>query len=179
MHVLKKNITPKLSAKRAKAEHGGHDDGYLREGRQAQPARTRSTHRRTRSSDPSSPPPWSGTRDGDCDGHLKKARPASVSAVVPHHSTPSTAEVQELGGRTSNERSETTTATTGTITASRISRQIISSEELAQIIARFPDTTVPTMRTQHSLGLSPPSYYRHRRVPPQRPRGDELGMVMS
>ncbi|KAI0673574.1 hypothetical protein C8Q78DRAFT_1017778 [Trametes maxima] len=171
MHVLKKNITPKLSAKAV-------TDSPVREkahttalgGDSTRKARGSPSHRRTRSTEPpaSDIASWHPTNE---DEPLKKARPVSVSAA------PSPSELGELPYE-AGARPETNV---GSMTSSRLSAHILTQEELADILSRFPGPVgdrPPVAQPYVGFGaLSPPSYYRHRRKPSEMERVDELGVV--
>ncbi|KAI0639846.1 hypothetical protein C8Q77DRAFT_89424 [Trametes polyzona] len=180
MHVLKKNIAPKLSAKRASVDV----DGALQAipelfyagtagvtGRPDKKIKGVSAHRRTRSSDPSSAPTtvWP---PADGPTLAKKARPASICATLsspqPQPNLPSPSEKQHTRGHVH----------THSMASSRLSTHIVSPQELAQILAAFPDPEGGARTGPHPTALSPPSYYRHRRTPSDMERIDEMGALV-
>ncbi|KAI0660513.1 hypothetical protein C8Q70DRAFT_975994 [Cubamyces menziesii] len=178
MHVLKKNITPKLSAKPADIRLGHVADvAPLSDanGTQGEPtqgarrARALSTHRRTRSSDPPSNPTWPSATCPEPEP-ARKTRPASVSAA-PISSPPHTG----LGERP-RQAYDGVGACSAAPPGSRLPMHIMSVEELTQILGRIPTPERPRA-TVDSGALSPPSYYRHRRRPSEMERVDELGMA--
>ncbi|KAI0652313.1 hypothetical protein C8Q79DRAFT_936983 [Trametes meyenii] len=128
MHVLKKNITPKLSAK-AVIDSPVREKTHIAALRAGSTRKTRSSpsHRRTRSTEPpaSDPASWHPTSE---DEPTKKARPVSVSAA------PSPSELGELP----YEAGAHPETTVGSITSSRLSAHILTQEELADILFRFP-----------------------------------------
>ncbi|OJT08496.1 hypothetical protein TRAPUB_679 [Trametes pubescens] len=170
MHVLKKNITPKLSAKRAAGDdlaaavQGLPDLSNIPQG-----APRTSLHRRTRSSDPSSAPTW-------LQGPTRKARPASVcaaSALPP----PSTSACSPGMGVRQRSRGH---AHAHSVASSQLSAHIVSPDELAQILEGLPTPDRPRNDyTSHPTELSPPpSYYRNRRVQSEMERVDEVGALV-
>ncbi len=213
MQVLMKNMTPKLSSSKLSTastpfvetqrpvrsvglhivrEVGdGMDPPWPSLGRARNLIRTLSGHRRTRSSEPASIP-WSPASHRP--DHLEKARPASLSgvgrprqAMVRAHSFADQDRRGEVGFPPSVSQRRDSPAKAGHGgTPGRVSRQILTREELAAILASFPTpqagaTDDPGMMSgsPHASALSPPSYYRHRRAQSDLGRTDELGMVVS
>ena len=144
--------------------------------------RTLSAHRRTRSSEPSSAP-WSPGGYGV----TERARPASLSdaacRTVPRVPVLPT---RDAGNDTSvslfSRSAQPSSPTPRAGPPGRLSRQILTREELAAILASFPTPGSGDAGATLTSGvgaLSPPSYYRHRRAQSDLERVDELGIVAS
>ncbi|KAI0830756.1 hypothetical protein BC628DRAFT_1500564 [Trametes gibbosa] len=170
MHVLMKNITPKLSAKRAAADGKAKSIAFdvhdpLQEMPELHSDAPRlsshprhmglSAHRRTRSSDPSRAPAWA---PADNPAATKRVRPASVCAsdLPPLQPALPSAEMRKYppfdastwrtdgsSGRSPN-RCGRTHAHTQSTDSSRLSAYILSPGELAQILDAFPRPDSPS-----------------------------------
>ncbi|TBU50070.1 hypothetical protein BD309DRAFT_881139 [Dichomitus squalens] len=145
--------------------------------------RTLSGHRRTRSSEPSSIP-WSpGMQGRDV---AERARPASLSATA-RQTVPRAPSLNIQDGRGTNATAplwstNPSNPTPHTGPPDRLSRQILTREELAAILASFPtpgSSDTGATLTSGVSALSPPSYYRHRRAQSDLERVDELGIIAS
>ncbi|RPD65013.1 hypothetical protein L227DRAFT_598379 [Lentinus tigrinus ALCF2SS1-6] len=183
MHVLMKSFTPKISAERVvphrsmEVADSTKDQSASRSPRAATARRSLpdAIHRRVRSSEPSRTS-WSSANDGPVDvGANHKNRPASLSGMSRQPSAIECAVAPAAGLRTC-QRSDTIAST-----ATRLSRQILSREELAAILASFPSPTEAERASAASpiRPLSPPSYYRHGRALSSMDRVDELGVVLA
>ncbi|KAM5531331.1 hypothetical protein V8D89_014976 [Ganoderma adspersum] len=211
MQVLMKNMSPKLTASKltstpapyaetrrpvgrigseiVREVGGGMDLPWPPLGRARNIIRTLSGHRRTRSSEPASIP-WLPALRGS--GHPEKARAASLSGVgCPRQAMARSSSLLVRHRRdvddfppSSSQRHASPVKPGHGGTPGRMSRQILTREELAAILASFPTPGAagdPNALSagSHTSALSPPSYYRHRRAQSDLGRTDELGMVMS
>lgn len=179
MHVLRKNIAPKLSAKRAAGDdsalQGLPELARIPQGAPRAQSQGRSLHRRTRSSDPSSAPAWPQGQ-----GPPRKARPASVCAAsaLPQPSASASSPGIDVRQRPRGH------AHAHSVASSQLSAHIVSPDELAQILEGLPTPDRPrhadyTGARAHPTELSPPpSYYRSRRVQSEMGRVDEVGALV-
>ena len=207
MQVLMKNIVPKLSSSKlttapallAEAQRlapvglvgsnivretgDGMDPPWPPLGRARSLIRSLSGHRRTRSSEPASIPWFPALYDPE------KARPTSLSGVGrPSRAMAARAstfairdrrDVDDFLPSTSQRRGSPARVGHG----GTASRQILTREELAAILASFPTPGATgdlgiLSANSHTSALSPPSYYRHRRAQSDLEQTDELGVVM-
>ncbi|KAI1793986.1 hypothetical protein LXA43DRAFT_185874 [Ganoderma leucocontextum] len=207
MQVLMKTMSPKLSSSKLTTTltpYAGTEGpvGFVGSdvvgqavdlpplGRARNIIRTLSGHRRTRSSEPASIP-WSPALHGS--GNPERARPASLSGVgrqatvrAPSFAVRDRRDVDDFPPSASQRHVSPGRSRAGHGgTPGRVSRQILSREELAAILASFPapgttgDPGMMMSASSHASALSPPSYYRHRRAQSDVGQTDELGMVMS
>lgn len=177
MHVLKKNIAPKLSAKRAGADEAASNalqglPELSRIPQGAPRAQGQSLHRRTRSSDPASAPAWPR-------GPTRKARPASVCSASALPQPSASAFSPGLDVR----RHPRGHAHAHSVASSQLSAHIVSPDELAQILEAFPTPDRPRhdymgARTHPTELSPPPSYYRSRRMQSEMERVDEAGALV-
>ncbi|PIL31537.1 hypothetical protein GSI_06239 [Ganoderma sinense ZZ0214-1] len=210
MQVLLKNMSPKLTSSKLTTipapynetrrpvglvgsepvrEVGGAMDPLLPPlGRARNLIRTLSGHRRTRSSEPASIP-WSPALHES--SHPEKVRAASLSGVgrprqaIVRASSLAARDcrhVDDFQPSASQYHVSPVKPGHGRMPG-RVSRQILTREELTAILASFPTpgaTGDPNAlsASSHASALSPPSYYRHRRAQSDLGGTDELGMVI-
>ncbi|KAI0756563.1 hypothetical protein C8Q80DRAFT_42231 [Daedaleopsis nitida] len=185
MYVLMKNITPKLSA--ARMDTPDHSALEVETDEEAKMpslccSPPEASHRRTRSSEPSSGPPSNGGPEST----LRSRRRSLSGAILDiGHQPQGPVQMQSSRGPPSSHHGTYSTAGAPG-GSSRLSRQILSREELAAILASFPNPSESPRRGAGASpavrALSPPSYYRHRRTGSasrELNRVDEMGVVLG